>query len=340
VHILLGDDIYNKMKNLIIITSLIACLNNNLFSQVQGPLNPSSFGTDTSIGTFNWTNTGNILASDDSRSSVDLNNSGDISYYLTATNFGFTIPNGSTIDGIVIDIEVSDNSGGGNIKDNSVRIIKGGLITGMDNSNGANWLTGDEYRAHGNSTDLWGTTWTDSDINASNFGVAISARRTGAGGNNTARIDNIQITVYYTEPTSLPVELLYFMGVKKNEYIELHWLTTAEYNNEYFIVYKSRDGISFNKFVRVNGAGNSNHSIHYTIIDIEPYNTTYYKLYQLDYNGNSKSFNTIAIDNIGTSNIKLVKITNILGQEIEDTCDCLKIYYFSDGSISKSYTVR
>ena len=330
-------DIYNKMKNLILTLLLSFCLNNHLFSQSQGPLNPVSYGTDASIGTFNWINFGDVLVSDDSRSSVILDNSGDDSYYLTATNFGFTIPIGSVIDGIVIEIEISD-SGGGNIKDNSVKIIKGGVISGMDNASGANWPLADAYRTYGNGIDLWGATWTDADINASNFGVAISARRTGGGGNNRARIDHIRITVYYT--VTLPIELLSFTGNKSQDKNILNWITISELNNNYFVIEKSSNGVNFNNLGIVKGAGNSNIKIEYTLIDSEPYNVTYYKLSQIDYNGDVKSFNTISVSNINTDNIRLVRITNLLGQDTKDTCDCLKMYHFSDGSVIKNYTIR
>jgi len=134
---------------------------------------------------------------------------GDISYYITSSGYGFTIPASSIIDGIEVEIERSDNSGGGNIKDNSLRLIKGGIISGADNSAGGNWPSTDAYVTYGSPTDLWGLTWLETDINASNFGVAFSAKRSGGGAVNSGRIDHIRITVYYT-PIPLPIELLYF----------------------------------------------------------------------------------------------------------------------------------
>ncbi len=45
------------------------------------------------------------------------------------------------------------------------------------------------------TADLWGTTWTPADINASNFGVALSVNSTN---NRIAYVDYMQISVTYT----------------------------------------------------------------------------------------------------------------------------------------------
>jgi len=327
------------MKNIILILLLIFCLNNHLFSQSQGPLNPASSGTDVSVGTITWANTGNIFISDNTRSTAVMNSNGDVTYYLSSTNFGFSIPTSSTVNGIVVEIEISDNSGGGTLKDNSIKIIKGGAIVGTEKANIGNWSSTDTYKTYGSATDLWGVGWTYNDINATNFGVVISAKRTGGGANNQGMIDHIRITVYYTAP--LPVELLYFKGTSKNNSIELNWETASEFNNDYFIVYKSSDGLYFNKIITIKGAGNSNTPLSYTLVDNEPYhNITYYKLTQFDYNGNFESFDIISVYNTNTSVSKLVKITNVLGQEINNSYDYIKLYYFSDGSVIKKYIVK
>ena len=57
---------------------------------------------------------------------------------------------------------------------------------------------------YGTTSDLWGTTWTPADINASNFGVALSANSSGTGATRTASVDYIQITVTYTADTTAP----------------------------------------------------------------------------------------------------------------------------------------
>jgi len=86
--------------------------------------------------------------------------------------------------------------------DNSIKLVKGGVISGIDRSTGLSWpsVDTDEYVVYGNSTDLWGLTWDPADINYSGFGVAISAIKDGSGEARNAFVDHIRITVYYSVP--------------------------------------------------------------------------------------------------------------------------------------------
>jgi hypothetical protein len=160
-----------------------------------GPNSPSSVVDDSSTGTVAWTNPQNATNSDNVYASVALKN--QTSHYLKATGFGFNIPSGSTINGIVVEVERYATNA--NITDNSVVIVKNGNL-GTTNRAGGAWSTTEGYVTYGSSTDLWGTTWTAEDINASNFGVAISAKDTTANKTYTAYVDHIRITVYYTPP--------------------------------------------------------------------------------------------------------------------------------------------
>lgn len=86
-------------------------------------------------------------------------------------------------------------SGSNVAKDYRVRIIKGGSIGSTDKANASEWPTSDTYQSYGAFNDVWGETWSASDINDSGFGVAIAALGLGTG---TAYIDHIRITVYYS----------------------------------------------------------------------------------------------------------------------------------------------
>lgn len=96
----------------------------------------------------------------------------------------------------MVEIERKGSSSPG-IADNRVRIVKGGSI-GTTNKTGGAWPTSDAYATYGADDDLWGETWTPADINASNFGVAISAIGEFAFP-TVASVDHIRITVYYIE---------------------------------------------------------------------------------------------------------------------------------------------
>lgn len=154
-------------------------------------------------GTRHWTNPTNIYTSNNvyARASLSIE---QISHWLRATTFGFSIPGEATIDGIKVEIEKKSNIYG--IEDYSVKIVKGGTESGTDKGLPALWETTDTYVTYGGSTDKWGLTWTPANINATNFGVSISALNAGES-LITAYVDHIRITVYYTEPAGTNMKI-------------------------------------------------------------------------------------------------------------------------------------
>lgn len=125
-------------------------------------------------------------------------------WYLKMTKFGFTIPTNSTINGIVVEIKKysSQNNTTNYILDNIVRIVKSDGSFGTTNraDTSTKWGVSPNYVTYGNDTDLWGDTWSSSDINNDNFGVALSVTIT-YDSSTSALVDTARITVYYTENT-------------------------------------------------------------------------------------------------------------------------------------------
>lgn len=95
----------------------------------------------------------------------------------------------------------------------------------------------------------------------------------------------------------LPVEVINFEAIPNHQnQIELFWTTVSEQNNDYFVLQKSNDGINFETFATVDGAGISSRTINYFQLDNEPFNgINYYKLIQVDYDGHQRHVKTIAI---------------------------------------------
>jgi len=86
--------------------------------------------------------------------------------------------------------------------------------------------------------------------------------------------------------TVLPIELLTFTAEEKDNFVYLNWVTASEINNDYYELQRSKDGINFEPFTRVNGAGNSNTTLYYSTIDDSPLQgISYYRLKQVDFNG-------------------------------------------------------
>ena len=179
----------------------------------SGPFAPTTFVNNTSAGTVAWNSPALAGLSDNmnTQASVVLSLFATAnSNYLVAQGFGFNIPTAATICGISVSIERSAGglSLGGGIEDASVRIVKNGSIMGTNHASGTAWSGSDAVANYGNSTDIWGTTWTPADINAGNFGVAIAAALEAGFASVTlsARIDHITVTVYYMNPSLLPLK--------------------------------------------------------------------------------------------------------------------------------------
>ena len=129
------------------------------------------------VGTVSWTNPGGITADDSSYAQCSLGGSA-VSHYLWATNFGFGIPTGATINGVQVSVlrESSSSSTSNNIQDNVVSLIKGGAVTGSNKATATYWPDSMHGASYGGTADLWGTSLTAADIDAANFGVALSVK--------------------------------------------------------------------------------------------------------------------------------------------------------------------
>ena len=181
--------------------SVITTLSVSSGPSVAGPNNPASGANNTTLGTVAWSNPGNIVAADSAFATVVLSPS-QISNYLVASGMNFAIPPQSIINGIQVSVLRKEGTSlYGGIKDRSIKIVKNGAITGTEHSTGALWPTTAASVTYGSSTDLWGTTWTPADINAAGFGAAIAVTEISSrGASETAYVDLITITVYYTPP--------------------------------------------------------------------------------------------------------------------------------------------
>ena len=84
----------------------------------------------------------------------------------------------------------------------------------------------------------------------------------------------------------LPVHLMVFDAKDQGNKVDVSWVTASEFNSDYFIVLRSKDGIDFEKIGQVNAAGASSILKEYSLVDTEPYSgNSYYRLKQVDYDG-------------------------------------------------------
>ena len=153
------------------------------------PCVPASVGPRYGTSAFGatWTEDNGILAPDNSRA----HSNGDNPNPIVTSGFGFALPANAEVRGIRV---VIARNAEGNVSDGAVRLPKG-----VSKANGA-WPAGPYSgpfvdAVYGSSTDLWGTTWTAADINASSFGVSLIANGPGDG-----HVDSIAVTVHYCAP--------------------------------------------------------------------------------------------------------------------------------------------
>jgi hypothetical protein len=94
------------------------------------------------------------------------------------------------------------------------------------------------------------------------------------------------VAIYSSTP--LPVALLNFTVTKQGDNAQLNWSTSSEENNKGFEIQRSTDQTSWTVLSFVAGAGNSQTQNDYQYLDQNlPAGTYYYRLRQVDYDGNS-----------------------------------------------------
>jgi len=88
--------------------------------------------------------------------------------------------------------------------------------------------------------------------------------------------------------SSLPIELINFSALLQPGGVELNWATASELNNDFFTIERGTDIEKFEKVKIVNGQGTKGTQTNYSEIDETPLaGTSYYRLKQTDYDGNS-----------------------------------------------------
>ncbi len=128
-------------------------------------------------------------------SSYDTN---DYTQVLKASNFACGVPDGATIDGIKIAVQVLSVGAADKSKDVLAMLSKDNASrvgdnyaknTGLPNP-GAVWTYGGE-------TDLWGTTWTAAEVNSASFAFHWACQALVDDANSWTNY--MTVTVYYTE---------------------------------------------------------------------------------------------------------------------------------------------
>ena len=117
--------------------------------------------------------------------------------YIIARNFGFTLPDNVTIDGIVVDLNwVGQNSGTG-VLSNVALFYLGGQI-GDAKAPGIQNQSFSTDTLQGSSGDTWNASPTPGIINDSTFGFGVQITTQAAGGSDRSFVNSMSVTIYYS----------------------------------------------------------------------------------------------------------------------------------------------
>jgi len=176
-----------------------------------GGILPST-GTDLADHGVAWTNPNNVGSTSSNAVSATVasgNPTPTFTNTLRADHFSFAIDSGASIVGVVVTLIGLSSMGDGG-QHFEVNLVKGGSIVGTQKDAGVLTTSAATYTC-GTSSDLWGTTLTPSDVNASNFGVAIIGKNF-SNNTSTYSVRDVLVTVYFSGAATNSVASMNFAG--------------------------------------------------------------------------------------------------------------------------------
>ncbi len=155
--------------------------------------NPGKCVNNAGSGSVAWANPDRARFNDSQWAYASLNttNGALTSNTLACLGYGLNIPQTAIIKGIRVNIKRGYDPTKGTASDALVRLLLGTSVTSADRSASTPYNNGEGI--YGGSNDLWGNTWTPTQINNGNFGVAFATQ-----GNTFVGVDAVTITVYYS----------------------------------------------------------------------------------------------------------------------------------------------
>jgi hypothetical protein len=182
-----------KLLSVLLLTSF-------LFADTSGPLSGTGAGTS-------WTNPTNVSANDAAWATQSVGST-VCSTALSISAIGFAIPTGATINGIqtqvvgkasrtsALRLDNFDGCAGTTPGVQLTKVAATGI--GTKKTNSTTWVTTNSTFNFGSTLDLWGTTFSPAEVNASGFGFLLVIDNSDASFSVTASVDYMSVTVTYT----------------------------------------------------------------------------------------------------------------------------------------------
>ncbi len=255
-------------------------------------LKPDKAKADTCVGTYelDWGDPSTYTVTCGSVNAANWSVKGMTCFYFSPViDVGGAVggPNG------LVDISVRINQSG-NVDNNDtarVSFYNNGIITHKDVFTGAG------------SPSVFTSTTTLSVSPGGTFQVSIELMNDKT--NELWQVKNGEVTACIRGISPLPVTLTNFkLTNQNNDAVLLNWTTASEIQNDYFIIERSDNRADFSEIARINGAGNSTILRNYSFTDKNPISgTSYYRLKQIDFNGQFEIIKTLPITIAGKNKI-------------------------------------
>jgi hypothetical protein len=127
--------------------------------------------------------------------------------------------------------------------------------------------------------------------------MAVGAVQAAAGRKITVVTPSFSIWTVSDQMNTLPVKFKSFTGTEQsNNTVILNWATYEELNNAGFEIQRSLDGKTFEKLGYIEGEGTSSHINNYEFTDQNFTSKAYYRLKQIDFNGESDYSEIVFVD--------------------------------------------
>ena len=144
----------------------------------------------------------------------------------------------------------------------------------------------------------------------------------------------------------LPISLITFdgelVGSDFDLKTKLNWEVASQLNNDYFIVEHSIDGYVWEEVDIIMGDGTTSKFMTYETIHENPINGyNYYRLTQVDYDGQYETFKPISlfVNTFGEREF-IVRKTNLIGQDVNENYSGPTLIIWNNGEVTREYKVR
>jgi hypothetical protein len=322
----------------------------------SGPNSPATSSNVPFTGSdYSFSNPLNILANDGNNAvaSSILSFSSKQTDYLQAEGFGFNISTAATICGIEVNVVKSAANvllNLATVTDYNVRVMKNGAPIGTNLADGTTqWSSSDVNTSYGGTNELWGTTWSPTDINSGNFGFSISAEIQGTVALfPSARINFISMTVYYLDPGVLPAQSIQFHVANGTQNTAvLSWKPADMEEAASFAVERSINGT---KWEILDGTPQKSAVSHLlTFTDNRPLpGKSFYRLKKMTASGEVRYSTVLSFESTDITSIKcypnpftsIIKVTGVVaGEQVAITDIYGKRLYLSSPAINNTIKI-